>query len=92
MVLDFVESRVANPVKVVDWGTVEETLGVVCPCCGWSGHLGECAQSSIDDARLYACVNCAMALVARVFPRTIPFRVLASTRAWYASDLLAANG
>lgn len=92
MVLDFVESRVANPVKVVDWGTVAETLGVVCPCCGWTGRLGECAQSSVHDARLYACVNCAMALVARVFPRTIPFRPTARARSRYDGYLLASNG
>ena len=91
MVLDFGESRVTNPVKLVDWGTVEESQGVVCGCCGWAGRLGECAQASADDARIYACVNCEMTLVARAYPRTFPLRAVAHARTWRASDLLAAN-
>ena len=92
MVLDFVESRVANPVKLVDWGTVEETQGAVCACCGWTGRLGECAQSATDGARVYACANCEMTLVVRAFPRTIPLRAFANARTWRENDLLAANG
>jgi len=92
MVLDFVESRVTNPVRVVDWGTVDEAHNLVCPCCGWTGRLGQCDQCAADDARAYACPDCEMTLLARAMPRTIPFRVVATAETWRESDLWVANG
>jgi hypothetical protein len=91
MVLDFVESRVANPVKMVDWGAVDEAQGVVCSCCGWSGRLGECQQAAAEDTRAYSCRQCSMVLLARVFPQIIPLRFVAGSMEWRVKDRLAAN-
>jgi hypothetical protein len=74
MVLDFVESRVANPVKLADWGEIEEAQSVVCGCCGWAGPLGECDNASVGDARAYTCRQCSMALVVRAYPNVIALR------------------
>ena len=87
MVLDFVESRVTNPVKMADWGAVDESRGVLCPCCGWKGSLGECAKTTTPDARTYACDQCSMVLVARVASSIIALGVPA-VREWWEHDRL----
>jgi len=87
MVQDIVENRVTNPVKMADWGAVDESRGALCPCCGWKGSLGECAKTTVSDARTYSCDQCSMVLVVRVAPSVIPLRVLAG-REWWEQDRL----
>jgi hypothetical protein len=81
MVQNFVEARGTNPMKLVDWGAVDESQSIVCPCCGWSARLGECAQAPVEGARAYGCRQCAMVLVARVFPSVIQATFLTARRA-----------
>ncbi len=88
--LNLIESRVANPVKVADWSEVEEGQGVVCGCCGWSGRLGQCAREASNRARIYDCVQCGMTLVARVYPAVIEYS-LTARQEWRRSHLIAAN-
>jgi hypothetical protein len=88
MVLDFVESRVTNPVKLVDWGSVDDGHAVLCPCCGWRGHLGDCAQTSTMETRTYACDRCEMILVARVAPNVFSLSVPAAPKEWWEHDRL----
>jgi hypothetical protein len=91
MNLDFVESRVANPVKLVDWGRMDESQTAICPCCGWRGRWGECAAAAAEEARVYACAECAMPLLVRVMPKVIPLRFINSAAAWREDDRRAAN-
>ena len=89
--LEFIQSRMENPVKLADWGAVDEGQGIVCPCCGWSGRLGQCVKAPAGDARAYACGECGMWLVARALPSVIPFRTVRPSRDWRRVDRLAAN-
>ena len=91
MVLDFVESRVANPVKLADWGDVDEARGVVCGCCGWSGPLGECAVSPVGDAKAYVCGQCGMALVVRAYPRVFSLKTTGRLKPWRDANSFVAN-
>lgn len=89
--LEFVESRVANPVKLADWSEVEEGQAVVCPCCGWAGRLGLCDVGSVQGARAYGCAECGMTLVARAVPSVLPLRRVQRMTEWRRTDRMAAN-
>lgn len=89
--LNVVESRVANPVRLADWNEVEEGQGVVCACCGWSGRLGQCPSEMGERARTYSCGECGMMLVARVLPAIVPVRLVLGSREWRSADRMAVN-
>jgi len=89
--LEFVQNRVANPVKLADWGDVEEGQPVVCPCCGWSARLGQCSKVFTEDSRAYSCEDCGMTLLARALPALVPFTLARATIEWRRADVLVVN-